>query len=425
MHCRGESTAEVKALPHAIMEAERFSLQSWIEIEADKLAANYLAVQAAAGQAYEIVAVIKADAYGHGATLCAPALARAGARWFGVSDLEEGLAVRRALKEAELRAHLETDLAPHARVLVMCGFGPEDAPALVEHDLTPVIWTPEHLHHLQSACEALNTRTRVHLEIDSGMARQGAQPGNSLRDFGRALERCSRVQLEGVFSHLSSGEKAGGERTREQENILLANLDLGETVLSFPERIHLANTSGVDEGSTLAKVAHWTQLNAAVPMVRTGLALYGYALPLEAATGGTLAAARLQPRLQPIATWKTRVIGLREIAPGNTVGYGASFTAQHPMRLALLPVGYADGFRREASSGMGNGWVMIAGQRAPVVGRVSMNLTVVDATKIASCAVGDEVVLLGDGVTAKDHAHWCGTIPYEILCGMRAHRLLR
>jgi len=131
--------------------------------------------------------------------------------------------------------------------------------------------------------------------------------------------------------------------------------------------------------------------------------------------------------------WKTRVIGLREIEAGATVGYGATFTAQRPMRLALLPVGYADGFRREASSspqpatapsgdpdsGVGDGWVMIAGQRARVVGRVSMNLTTVDVTGIAGVDVGDEVVLLGEGVSAQDHARWCGTIAYEILCGVR------
>jgi alanine racemase len=114
-------------------------------------------------------------------------------------------------------------------------------------------------------------------------------------------------------------------------------------------------------------------------------------------------------------------VGLREIATGTTVGYGATFTAKHPMRLALLPVGYADGLRREASSGVGDGWVMIAGQRAAVVGRVSMNLTVVDVTALPKIAMGDEVVLLGEGVTADDHAAWCGTIPYEILCGLRGH----
>ena len=151
-------------------------------------------------------------------------------------------------------------------------------------------------------------------------------------------------------------------------------------------------------------------------MVRPGLALYGHCLPLDTGDVGELGG-----RVKPVLTWKTRVIGLREIGAGESVGYGATFVAKSLMRLGLLPVGYADGFRREASSGMGVGWVLIAGRRAPVVGRVSMNLTVVDVTDIAGVAVGDEVVLLGEGVSAEDHARWSGTIPYDILCGIRAH----
>ena len=125
--------------------------------------------------------------------------------------------------------------------------------------------------------------------------------------------------------------------------------------------------------------------------------------------------------MKPVLTWKTRVIGLREIGVGETVGYGATFTAKSLMSLALLPVGYADGLRRGASSGVGDGWVMVGGRRAAVVGRVSMNLVVVDVTDMAGVAVGDEVVVLGEGVTADDHARWSGTISYEILCGIRAN----
>jgi alanine racemase len=152
-------------------------------------------------------------------------------------------------------------------------------------------------------------------------------------------------------------------------------------------------------------------------MVRTGFAVYGHALSVEDGIGDLIS------NLRPVEVWKTRVVGLREIEGGATVGYGATFVAPVPMRLALLPVGYADGFRREASSGVGDGWVMIAGKRARVVGRVSMNLTTVDVTGIA-VEVGDEVVLLGDDVSAEDHARWCGTIAYEILCGIRARAVL-
>ena len=160
-------------------------------------------------------------------------------------------------------------------------------------------------------------------------------------------------------------------------------------------------------------------------LVRPGLAIYGYCLPMEDERGAAIDdAGELCAQLEPVLAWKTRILATREIAAGQTVGYGATFVSGHPMRLALLPVGYADGFRREASSSAGGGWVIIACNRAPVVGRVSMNLTVVDVTEIAEADEGVEVTLLGDGVSAADHAQWCGTIPYEILCGIRAHRRL-
>jgi alanine racemase len=148
--------------------------------------------------------------------------------------------------------------------------------------------------------------------------------------------------------------------------------------------------------------------------------MYGYCLPIEG-----VGDARLRPKVRPVLTWKACVLGVREVEAGATVGYGATFVAKRKMRLALLAAGYADGFRREASSGLGDGWVMIGGNRAAVVGRVSMNLTVVDVSDVDGVVEGAEAVLLGDGVSAEDHARWAATISYEILCGIRGTRLLR
>jgi alanine racemase len=166
-------------------------------------------------------------------------------------------------------------------------------------------------------------------------------------------------------------------------------------------------------------------------MVRSGIAVYGYCLPIEwAGSGGeTVRAcvrAKVRAELQTVMCWKARVIGLREVRAGDTVGYNATFAAARTMRLALLPVGYADGLRRElsGSNARAGGWVMVKGQRAAIVGRVSMNLTVVDVTEIPDVAVGDEVVVLGDGVTADDHACLAETIAYEIVCGVRAESRL-
>ena len=395
-----------------------------------------------------MLAVIKADGYGHGAELVATVLVDAGVTWLGVADVDEGARVRRALGHHD------------AHVLVMCGIStpvnqqrspgtpvstpanqqrspgtpvePEDADRIVEHRLTPVVWTPMHVQALEAAAERAGRRVAVHLEIDSGMARQGAAPGAELENVVEALHRSKWLRLEGVFSHLSSSEVRHGEQTSVQLERLQRAFDLLKTEdgeVLIPEWIHLANSSAVDEGSTTAWMRRIGSALRASVLVRPGRALYGYCLQLENENGGGLLPpagfpGELCQRVKPVLTWKTRIIGTREIAPGQTVGYGATFAAEHAMRLALLPVGYADGFRREASSGIGNGWVRIAGHRAAVVGRVSMNLTVVDVTEIADAAEGAEVTLLGEGVTAADHAAWCGTIPYEILCGIRGVRRL-
>jgi alanine racemase len=384
-------------------------VKSWIEISGARLVDNLRAVQAAVGDAVETLAVVKANGYGHDAALVARVLVEGGARWLGVSDLEEGVRVRRALGVEDA-----------TRVLVMCAMEAADAAALVEHQLTPVMWTVEHVDALEQAAAAAGERIAVHLEIDTGMARQGAVPGAELERVAARLAASPWVRCEGVMSHLSSSEVADSEATLAQRERFGLALEQVVGAGLLPELVHLGNTSAVDEGSTMAWVRAEAEELRARAMVRTGLALYGMCLKIE----GEKAQQRLSSQLQPALAWKTRVVGLREVGVGDTVGYGATFTAKSLMRLALLPVGYADGLRREASSGLGDGWVVIAGRRAPVVGRVSMNLTVVDVTDLVGVAVGDEVVLLGEGVSAEDHAKWCGTIAYEILCGIRAKSVL-
>jgi alanine racemase len=150
-------------------------------------------------------------------------------------------------------------------------------------------------------------------------------------------------------------------------------------------------------------------------MVRCGIGLYGYCNPLQSGES------QLRNRLVPVMTWKTRVVDVREMQAGDCIGYNSLFVAPRPMRLALLPVGYADGLRRSLTSTntRAGGWVMLRGERAPIIGRVSMNLTMVDVSAIDGASVGEEVILLGDGVTADDHARLAGTISYEVLCGVR------
>ena len=370
-------------------------MNNWVEISEEHLAWNLRAIQAGAGAETEVLAVVKANAYGHGAEACSVALVRAGARWLGVTSAAEGMRVRRALRSAALTAD----------ILMMCGFLPADVPVIAEHGLVPVLWTPEQSEWLRG-CSGL----RVHVEIDTGMGRQGVRPG---LDFKRLLDavQAGKLALDGVFTHFCSSEAAGSELTQRQERLFASAVAQVVGSGLSPRWIHAGNSSTVDNPAQdwpwLAELARKAGARA---MVRTGLALYGYCLPIEGS-----AAAHLRPNVRPVMTWKAHVLAVHCLAPGETVGYNATFTADRAMPVALLAVGYADGLRRELSS---RGWGMLHDRRAPILGRISMNLTVVDVSGIPGVAVGDAAILLGDGITAEDHAELAGTISYEILCGI-------
>jgi alanine racemase len=401
------------------------SMKSWTEISEARLRSNLHAIQTAARPA-QLLAVVKANAYGHDAALVAPVLTAAGVTWLGVTDTDEALRVRSAVGD-------------EPRILVMSGLEPADAADVLASNLTPVIWSFEHIAALENAAHAARAaaavprrvpsrRLPVHLEIDTGMARQGV----SLADLPALAARLAAspfVVCDGVFSHLSASEAVASDLTTLQRDRFARSLDIIAAHGLKPAFIHLANTSAIDEGSTLDWLRHTATRLGATPLVRSGLALYGYCLPPVPAPAHTPltshpASGNLRSRLQPVLTWKSRLIGIRDIAAGDTVGYGATFRAPAPMRLGLLPVGYADGLRRSASSGLGDGWVILHGRRAPILGRVSMNLTTIDLTHLPSATLASEVTLLGSGVSAEDHAAWDHTIPYDILCAIRSHPTL-
>ena len=382
--------------------------KSWVEVSAHALEQNLAALRHVTGtEEAALLAVIKANAYGHGATLCAPILARAGAEWLGVTDAQEGAAVRQALHTV--------GISDQPQILLMCGLESADVPLLIEHRLTPVVWFPEQLHWLAAAAYPIP----IHLEIDTGMARQGVRPGDDLANLLAQLSDHPQLKLDGVMTHFASSEIANSPLTRAQQHRFEQALAQLRAAHQHPAWLHAGNTSTIDEARLLPWLAIQAQSINARLLVRSGLALYGHALPLEGA------APHLATSLTPVGTWKSHLIATRDLAPGETVGYNATFTATQPMRVALLPVGYADGLRRELSSTnhQPGGWVMLRGQRAPILGRISMNLTTVDITHIPHATLGDEVTLLGPGITAEDHARLARTIPYEILCGMRAHLL--
>jgi alanine racemase len=236
----------------------------------------------------------------------------------------------------------------------------------------------------------------------------------------RAIAEEPRVALDGVMTHFASTEVAGSAQTAEQQRRFEEAVEQVAAAGLRPRWVHVGNSSYIDNETERRESLLWLRRVAgrlgARAMVRSGLALYGHLLPIVG-DARSLAATKVLP----VMTWKTRVIGVRDVPAGAMVGYGGAFVAGRPMRLALLPRGYADGLRRELSStnAKPGGWVMIHGQPAPIVGRVSMNLTTVDVSGITRVGEGDEVVVLGEGVSADDHARLAGTIAYEIVCGVR------
>ena len=390
------------------------SMTSWIEISEERLAANYRAIAQAAGAQTAVLAVVKANAYGHGVELCSTILARAGAPWLGVTSAAEGARVRQALAEA--------GIAPENQpaILVMCGFLQQDVEAIAEHALTPVVWTPEQVGWLEG------TGLAVHVEIDTGMARQGVHPGDEMEDLLTEVEAAG-LALDGIFTHFCAAEVAHSELTQTQQRRFETAVKQVLARGLAPKWVHAGSSSTVDNPAQsspwLVDLARSVDARA---MVRCGIALYGYCSPITGADAASVSS-MLRPALRPVMTWKTRVLSLRDLAAGETVGYNATFTAPAPMRLAMLPVGYSDGLRRQlsGSDARPGGWVILhardgSEQRAAIVGRVTMNLTMVDVTAIPGVHIGDEVVLLGNGITADDHARLAATIPYEILCAVRA-----
>jgi alanine racemase len=399
----------------------------WVEIRTRALEENFRFLSSLASPHADLLAIVKANAYGHSLALCAPAAVRAGAKWLGVTSVEEGIAARA--------------LCPDARVLIIGGAFPGQAAAAIQFQLTPVAWEPWQLDDLVSAARAAGAQpgsVPVHLEIDTGMSRQGANPNDLAQVFARFAPG-SPLRLEGVMTHLFAADEADGAATKDQ----FARLDQAMTHISaaglFAEWLNVGASATLLAGQA-ATVADLAARHGMKALLRPGLALYGLVPRFDPAFGPrfdpafgpagsaqdgsttpveppSLTAARTA--LQPVLTWKASVAGVRSVPAGATVGYNGTFVATEPMRVALISAGYGDGLTRS----LGNRFeFLVRGQRALLVGRVSMDQIVVDVTEIAGVEHGDEVVLLGtqgsesgkETITAFDHADAANTIPWEI-----------
>lgn len=392
----------------------------WVEISTQAFENNYRFLRSIAPSEAELLAIVKADAYGHSLDICAPAAVRAGARWLGVTSAEEGVQAR--------------GRCPGARILVMGGIFPRQGPAIVEHALAAVAWAPDQLDELERAAQAANAApgsVAVHLEIDTGMSRQGV-PVDSVAAILERFGRDSPLRLEAVATHLYASDEINGLATASQLRVLeqaAACIDAArERQGTAPEWLSVGASAALlgNDARLIAALAGRLRLKL---MLRPGLALYGIVPRYQPPFGETAepsAPAAARENLKPVLTWKTRVVGVRDVPAGAEIGYNGTFVATEPMRLALVAAGYADGLDRR----LGNRFsLLVRGERAPIVGRISMDQSVLDVTEILGVAPGDEVVIIGsqggETITAFDHADAAGTIPWEVFTriGPRVRRI--
>jgi alanine racemase len=371
---------------------------TWAEVSLTTLRQNFRTVQKHVGAKVTVCAVVKADAYGHGAVECSRALEAEGARWLGVTSLDEAI----PLREAGVRAN----------ILLMTGFWRGEESEIIRLHLTPTVWEPWHIETLETAAAAMGvTRHPVHLKVDTGMGRLGVGIDQLSGVLG-ALKAAKHLVLEGLSTHLASSEIMDAPSVAEQERSFEVARRMVREAGMEPAFVHMANT-----GAVISRRETWANM-IGNSMVRPGVALYGYYLPFQRA-GREVSGGTLRLPVKPILTWKTRILSLRDFAANQALGYGGTYVTKAPAHVAVLPVGYADGYNRQLSN---RGRVIVREHYAPIVGRISMDLTLVDVTGIPGIAVGDEVILLGAGeglsVDALEHAELANSTPYEILCNI-------
>jgi len=360
---------------------------TWAEINLDALAANFQLVKNQVGPGVNVMAVVKANAYGHGAVECARRLEREGANWFGVALPEEGIELRTA--------------GITRPVLCLGGFWEGQAELCLQHELVPVVYRLDMLAAIDRAARDRGVVADVHLKIDTGMGRLGVR-FDEVAPFAPQLKEFKNVRIDGLMTHFAAADEPSCEAlTHDQIR------RFHDAVATFREQgfdpsfVHLANSAGI-----FAERESWGN------MVRPGGVLYGLWRDI-------LDPAHRDANLRPVMSLHSRIMLLKWVPEGETVGYGCTFEASRKTLVATIPIGYDDGYPRGLSN---RSHVIIRGVFATVIGRISMDLTLVDVTNVPDVKLNDEVVLLGESagqsVTAEYLAKTAGTLSYEVTCGI-------
>ncbi len=356
---------------------------TFVSVDLNALAQNLAHVRRLAPRS-EVLAVVKANAYGHGALELTRTLQHLAVHRFGVATVDEGIALRQA--------------GIHDPILVMGATVPAQFAELVAQRLTPVLYRTDLIPAFAAHVRSGSSPYPVHVKVETGMGRLGVSPHEVL-DLLERTEFRAALRLEGLMTHLADADNREKDHTQSQLARFQSALDrLQQRGLTIP-LVHAANSAGI--------IKYPTSLYS---LVRPGIMLYGY---------HTLSTDTPTPELRPILSWKATIAHLHSIQVGDSVSYNRTFIAARRSKIAVLPVGYADGYNRLLSN---RGVVLIGGQRAPVVGRVCMDMTMVDVTDVPGVQIGQEAILIGqqgqERITAADLAAWQQTIPYDVLCAI-------
>jgi alanine racemase len=360
---------------------------TWVEIDLNALAANFKTIKHRVGPAVKVMAVVKANAYGHGAVECARRLEMEGADWFGVALPEEGI---------ELRENGITK-----PILALGGLWMGQAPVCLQHNLVPVVYRLEMIESLNHAAKDAGTVVDVHVKIDTGMGRLGVR-WDEIGEFVDRLKRYESVRVDGLMSHFAAAddpmcEPLTGNQLRRFKEAAASFTSRGYS----PNHFHVANSAGV-----FGHPSAWGN------MVRPGGVLYGL-------WRDVLPPSEKNPELRPVMSLRSRIELLKWVPEGETIGYGCTFEASRKSLIATLPIGYHDGYMRGLSN---RAHVIVRGMYVPVVGRISMDLTMLDVTNVPDVSIDDEVTLFGasgdKNVTVEHLARTAGTLSYEVTCGV-------
>ena len=360
---------------------------TWAEIDLGRLGENFRSIKAFCGSDIKYMAVIKADAYGHGAVECGKRLEAEGADWFGVACLEEAIELRQA--------------GISRPILVFGGIWPGQEISFLNFDVTPLVFTLDHAENLSEACTRANKPVDIHVKIDSGMNRVGFRPEDTLR-LARSLAELPNLRVAGLMTHFAVADKLEEtEFTNKQISIFASAVDDFLAAGHRPEIVDLANSPGAV-----------VYPHSRSKLVRIGGLLFGM-------SEDVLPKGVDQPAVKPVMSVYTKIAVLKTVPKGEDIGYGRTFTTERDSTIATIPIGYNDGYVRSLSN---KGEVIVRNCLVPVVGRISMDWITIDVTDVPGVEVGDQVTVLGSGgvsrVTAEDIARKIDTISYEVTCGV-------